>query len=114
VWVGSPDDWEPPWAFRARGRGQDVPDISYAKETATRCVAAIGRKDSDSGGRPPPDISPPASTCRIKGNINSKGERIYHSPDMPSYVSTRIDTRKGERWFCSAAEAEHSGWRAPK
>lgn len=114
VWVGSPQSWEPPWTYRARGRGRDVPDISYAKETAERCVAAIGRKDPDSGVRPPSDVSAPSSSCPIKGNINSKGERIYHSPGMPSYASTRIDTQKGERWFCSVAEAEHAGWRAPK
>lgn len=46
VWVGAPQNWEPPWAFRARQRGQDVPDISYADETAERCIAAFGRRAS--------------------------------------------------------------------
>ncbi len=32
----------------------------------------------------------------------------------PSYAPTRIDTKKGERWFCSVAEAKRAGWRAPK
>ena len=52
--------------------------------------------------------------CAIKGNINSKGERIYHAPGMRSYGATRIDTSKGERWFCSEAEAVRAGWRAPR
>ncbi len=112
VWVGSPDRWEPPWVFR--GNGQNVQDLNYAEETAKRCIAAIGRKNSGSGGQPPLVGSVPPASCRIKGNINSRGERIYHSPRAPSYASTRIDTGRGERWFCSVAEAEREGWRAPR
>ncbi|QIG50569.1 thermonuclease family protein [Nordella sp. HKS 07] len=51
--------------------------------------------------------------CPIKGNINDKGERIYHAPWSKSYAKTRIDTSKGERWFCTEAEAKAAGWRAP-
>ena len=49
--------------------------------------------------------------CRIKGNISSKGERIYHVPGQEYYDRTRISTSKGERWFCSEAEAQSAGWR---
>ncbi len=49
--------------------------------------------------------------CRIKGNINRKGERIYHAPGDNWYDRTRIDPAKGERWFCSEAEAIAAGWR---
>ena len=51
------------------------------------------------------------SGCDIKGNINSKGERIYHVPGGRSYASTLIDPAQGERWFCSDAEAQAAGWR---
>lgn len=51
--------------------------------------------------------------CPIKGNINRKGEHIYHAPWSRSYARTRIDTSRGERWFCSEAEALAAGWRAP-
>ena len=114
VWAGSPQSWEPPWTFRARNRGQKVREISYAEETTERCVAAIGRNDGDAGLRSPSGGAAPSAPCRIKGNINSRGERIYHVPDAPSYPSTRIDTGKGERWFCSVEEAERAGWRAPR
>jgi len=50
--------------------------------------------------------------CAIKGNISSRGERIYHVPGSRSYAATRIDEARGERWFCSASEAETAGWRA--
>lgn len=49
--------------------------------------------------------------CRIKGNINAKGERIYHTPGGEWYDRTRIDPAKGERWFCTEAEARDAGWR---
>ena len=48
--------------------------------------------------------------CRIKGNISDNG-RIYHVPGQKYYAQTRINTNRGERWFCSAAEAEAAGWR---
>lgn len=49
--------------------------------------------------------------CDIKGNINRKGERIYHSPGQQHYDRTVIDESSGERWFCSPEEAEAAGWR---
>ena len=52
--------------------------------------------------------------CNIKGNINSKGGRIYHAPGSSSYGATKIDVSKGERWFCTAQEARAAGWRAPR
>lgn len=55
----------------------------------------------------------PRADCPIKGNINGKGQRIYHTPYSAHYERTRIDPSKGERWFCSEAEALAAGWRAP-
>ncbi|MEM9577698.1 MAG: thermonuclease family protein [Pseudomonadota bacterium] len=54
------------------------------------------------------------SGCRIKGNISAKGTRIYHSPGQRDYEKTRISPAKGERWFCTAADAEAAGWRAAR
>lgn len=48
--------------------------------------------------------------CLIKGNINSKGQKLYHLPGWPSYNSTKIDTDAGERWFCTEEEAIAAGW----
>lgn len=48
--------------------------------------------------------------CDIKGNISGNG-RIYHVPGGRSYAATEIDEEEGERWFCSAEEAEAAGWR---
>lgn len=57
--------------------------------------------------------SPSSSGCVIKGNISGSG-KIYHTPSSPWYSRTKIDTSKGERWFCSEAEARAAGWRAPR
>lgn len=50
--------------------------------------------------------------CRIKGDITAAGERLYHRPGDPAYAWVWIDEAAGERWFCSAEDAEAAGWRA--
>ena len=55
-----------------------------------------------------------AADCRIKGNINAKGERIYHAPGGQLYDRVKVDLEKGERWFCTEADAQAAGWRASK
>lgn len=55
----------------------------------------------------------PEENCPIKGNISAKGERIYHAPWSRHYARTRVEPAKGERWFCTEAEAIAAGWRAP-
>ncbi len=54
--------------------------------------------------------------CVIKGNISvSKNRKLYHLPGMRNYEATIIDPTKGERWFCSEAEAQANGWvKAPR
>ncbi len=58
--------------------------------------------------RQPAQAAPGA--CRIKGNI-SDGGRIYHLPGQENYDRTRISESRGERWFCTEAEARQAGWR---
>jgi endonuclease YncB( thermonuclease family) len=48
--------------------------------------------------------------CAIKGNVSGHG-RIYHMPWSPWYAQVRLDKGRGERWFCSEAEAQAAGWR---
>jgi endonuclease YncB( thermonuclease family) len=49
--------------------------------------------------------------CAIKGNISGNGQ-IYHVPWSPWYGKVKIDEARGERWFCSEADAIAAGWRA--
>ncbi|MBD1875682.1 cold shock domain-containing protein [Nodosilinea sp. FACHB-131] len=71
-----------------------------------------------------PDTTAPPSpveaftepTCMVKGNISiSSGNKLYHVPGMEDYEGTEIHLDKGERWFCTEAEAIAAGWRrAPR
>lgn len=63
------------------------------------------------GAAPPAPAAPQAGRCVIKGNISASGARIYHLPGQADYAVTRIDESRGERWFCSEAEARAAGWR---
>jgi len=66
---------------------------------------------------PPPTVRPTPTPihspqCLIKGNISFRtGEKIYHVPGGEFYDETVINASKGERWFCTEAEARAAGWR---
>ena len=58
------------------------------------------------------DSPPPSSDCIIKGNISEKGYgKVYLIPGCDNYNLTKIDTRKGESYFCTEKEAEAAGFR---
>jgi len=62
-------------------------------------------------GAPSPAMAA-VSNCVIKGNVSvATGERIYHMPGQEYYDATIITPDKGERWFCTEAEALAAGWR---
>lgn len=67
------------------------------------------RADERSAVAAAPQAAAP-SGCVLKGNINARGLRIVHAPGQRDYAATRIDTARGERWFCSREAAEAAGW----
>ncbi|MCV0394358.1 MAG: thermonuclease family protein [Rhizobiaceae bacterium] len=90
VWHGT---FIEPWAWREAHRQRNNVD-----ETPARLLQNVRE----------------TGACRIKGNINAEGERIYHIPGQPHYERTKISPQKGERWFCSETEARSAGWRRSK
>jgi len=58
-----------------------------------------------------PKVNESLNSCNIKGNINSKKEKIYHLPGCGSYEKTVINEEVDEKWFCSEEEALDAGWR---
>ena len=84
LWQG---EFQPPWEWRKEQRAE----------------AALPRREH---GQQP--------ECAIKGNVGSSGERIYHVPGGYYYDKTVVTASKGERWFCSEAEARAAGWRRSK
>lgn len=102
-----------PWEWRAHQRDASKGFSDYSDETAGNCIAAMHGRRSSTPSAPRAVPAPSTAGCRIKGNISPSG-RIYHVPGSPSYEQTKIDESKGERWFCSEAEARAAGWRAPR
>ena len=81
------------------------PSLTAGPGGATAAGAAASPTPTpQTGSSPPPG-------CLIKGNISASGERIYHVPGGRFYDRTVIDVARGERWFCSEAEAQAAGWR---
>lgn len=48
--------------------------------------------------------------CPIKGLLK-RGARTYLTPWQPEYDRSQVREARGERWFCSEAEAQAAGWR---
>ncbi len=48
--------------------------------------------------------------CPIKAQIK-RNEKVYVVPWSPQYRGVTIRQDRGERWFCSEAEAQAAGWR---
>ena len=83
----------PAWEWR---RGKRLP-----AETQTTAQPLIGKEAA-------------GTDYLIKGNISGDGERIYHVPGQEHYSDTKISPERGERFFCSEAEAVSAGWRKAK
>lgn len=50
----------------------------------------------------------------IKGNVNSKGEKIYHMPDQRDYNKIIMKAEEGDRYFQTEDEARAAGFRPAK
>lgn len=81
------------------GQGVQAPSDFRARARAARVAAQVAQAPQG---------------CRIKGNISADGRHIYHVPGQQWYDRTQISELKGERWFCSEADARKAGWRAAK
>jgi len=57
------------------------------------------------------DEPPSDPNCLIKGNISSRGYgKLYFLPNCPNYSQVKIDTSKGEEYFCTEKEAIAAGF----
>ena len=92
-----------PWDWRVRNKKTTILGATKPPEGAHAVLLA-----SASGPvAPSPD-------CTIKGNVNTAGECIYHTPTSRWYTQIKMKISKGTRWFCSVEEAEAAGCRETK
>lgn len=97
LWAGA---FVAPWDWRNRGPQTEILGARTVPLDAQKMLVPQPFKSASS-----------TTGCQIKGNISSKGVRIYHVPGQQHYHKTRITQSKGERWFCSEDEARAAGWR---
>jgi endonuclease YncB( thermonuclease family) len=125
-------DWRvAPWDWRKHQRVPQFQPKDYSAVTVESCIEELQHERaapaplpivSPTPGAAPTSPSPDAppgtqagpSGCVIKGNINSRGDKVYQTPDMPAYDKTKVNPAKGERWFCTVDEARKAGWRPPR
>ncbi|MGR3376971.1 thermonuclease family protein [Salipiger abyssi] len=91
---------------RAAVQGRGLHGAGVQSPAAFRAAARTGAAAVNAATAP--------QGCVIKGNISRDGKRIYHMPGQTYYEATRINPARGERWFCSEAEARAAGWRRAK
>jgi endonuclease YncB( thermonuclease family) len=130
IWSGNfenPEKWRKEHSSRT-GAGNTVPEVAVPATTAVAMMEKEEKADvaGKAGGVAVASFSTPtainskallpddSTNCLIKGNITAKGAKIYHVPGGRFYDSTKINTKAGEKFFCSQEEAVAAGWRASK
>lgn len=92
---------------------EDLPPGAIPAPSAispTPSAISVPQQELSPADTPAPHGEPPPSSGPIKGNISSRGKKLYHLPTCPSYAGTKIDPAQGERWFPTELEAQSAGW----
>lgn len=79
------------------------------EDSKSKAKPAKEKDEASAGSNQTPQEQAPPEGKLIKGNINSKGEKIYHVPGSANY-----DRTQPEEWFATEEEAQAAGYRAPK
>ncbi len=94
-----------------------TPALSPSSTAASTIRAAVGGTADTRATAAAPAV--PGAICDfsgttesvIKGNVATDGEHIYHVPGGAFYAATVISATRGERTFCTEADARAAGWR---
>lgn len=81
-----------------------------ATPTATPAADAAAVEACQEGGcvKPPDDL---CSGRAIKAVVTPDGQRLYYTGDHPGYLAIiGMHVERGDRWFCTPAGAEASGF----
>ena len=56
----------------------------------------------------------PDTDCPVKGNVNRKGDRIYHAKGWRDHAKVRLKPEEGDICFQTILDAELAGFRKPR
>ena len=91
------------WATAYRKYSLDHVGAERLARAARRGIWALGFQPPAAYRRARRAVSAPQSPqharCALKGNMTSKGLRIYHLPGSRDYAAVRINVLGGEKWF---------------
>lgn len=93
LWAGA---FIAPWDWRTR-----TPKTTVLGQKATGVPLSAMMTPGD---------TPPDPACAIKGNVNRKGDHIFHVAGQRDYGRVSMKS-SAKRWFCSEEEALAAGWR---
>jgi micrococcal nuclease len=93
----------------AREEGKGLWGIEEEPQPDPKADAGKEADEEAADAKADAEMSANCEEPQIKGNINSRGERIYHVPGSRYYEATIA-----EKMFCTIEEAEADGFRAPK
>jgi endonuclease YncB( thermonuclease family) len=96
LWAGA---FIAPWDWRHRDRKTVILGALSVPVTAQAQLLA-----------PASSATAPSPECTIKGNVNRRGDRVYHMPGQVAYAMINMQDPQ-KRWFCSEDEARAAGWR---
>lgn len=75
------------------------------------CEGSMSEYEQEAEKRREAHEPPTDPNCTIKGNISTVGVgKTYSFPGCSTYGQVKIDTRKGEQYFCTEEEAQAAGF----
>lgn len=100
-------------ACKEQEQEEQAPAPQPVQQNTLPAPTTSGGGGGNPSATPPEDQPPPPEEqeCVIKGNVNSKKEKIYHFPGCQAYNKTKVQAHEGDRWFCTEAEASAAGFR---
>ena len=86
-------------------------EIGIWKECPEESFEKLLEQDRRSTARLEENSKPKNLDCLIKGNISTQGHgKTYFIPGCSNYSRVHIDPNKGEKYFCTEAEAKEAGF----
>ena len=86
-------------------------NLGIWKECPKEAFEQLQKRDRRSANRIENDSAPENHDCIIKGNISTQGHgKTYFLPGCSNYSRVHIDPSRGEKYFCTEAEAKKAGF----